>query len=302
MRVEEIAIHCSIFVATIIIGVLLFQVLKYLNSKPLGLQIVLDDLTKDAIIILGLTMTYTWITWIKLTQQYDYYLAKIIIDIGVAFRVALIVQALTVSVTRYLFVFHFELINNVAERKIKMVSRIFVTAVAVTCATFDDWTTGKKFLYLTENQLDKEQVPKSPKSLLSIIVGITSSIIIAHVQARIAYSNWKYPEMHAKNEISETYNLKMISVVTGISLVVVIIVISFVFAKILLWKSLLTLLCIRIIVLVMILLLIYSNKQMFVFVKRSLLPSQIDSNPSIPHNNPTPDIERNVQEPIQQAS
>ena len=90
----------------------------------------------------------------------------------------------------------------------------------------------------------------------------------------------------------------MISVVTGISLVVVIIVISFLFAKILLWKSLLTLLCIRIIVLVMILLLIYSNKQMFVFVKRSLLPSQIDSNPSIPHDNPTPDIERNIQEPI----
>ena len=85
MRVEEIAIHCSIFVATTIIGLLLYQVLKYLNSKPLGLQIVLDDLTKDAMVILGLTMTYTWITWIKLTQQYDYHLAKIIIDIGVAF-------------------------------------------------------------------------------------------------------------------------------------------------------------------------------------------------------------------------
>ena len=56
MRVEEIAIHCSIFVATIIIGVLLFKVLKYLNSKPLGLQIVFDDLTKDTMIILGLTI------------------------------------------------------------------------------------------------------------------------------------------------------------------------------------------------------------------------------------------------------
>ena len=151
MRVEEIAIHCSIFVATIIIGVLLIQVLKYLNSKPLGLQIVLDDLTKDAMVILGLTMTYTWITWIKLTQQYDYHLAKIIIDIGVAFRVALIVQALTFSITRYLFVFNFSHINNVAESSIKMVSRIFVAVVSISCAFFDDWTGGKKFLYLLNN-------------------------------------------------------------------------------------------------------------------------------------------------------
>ena len=58
MRVEEIAIHCVIFIANVAIYALLFKVWKYLNSKPLGFQTVLDDLAKDGMILLALTLTY----------------------------------------------------------------------------------------------------------------------------------------------------------------------------------------------------------------------------------------------------
>ena len=58
MRVEEIAIHCVIFIANVAIYALLFKVWKYLNSKPLGFQTVLDDLAKDGMILLALTLNY----------------------------------------------------------------------------------------------------------------------------------------------------------------------------------------------------------------------------------------------------
>ena len=268
MRAEEIAIHCVIFIANVAIYALLFKVWKYLNSKSLGFQTVLDDLAKDGMILLALTLTYNWIVWIKFYPEYNYYVAMIIINVGASFRVSLIVQALTFSITRYLFVFNFSHINNVAEGSIKMVSRIFVAVVSITCGIVDDWTGGKKFLYLTDKDKDKDQVPKSPTSLVSIIVAISSLLIIVYIQARISYAKWKYPEIYNNIEDNETYNLKIISVVTGILIVVVIIVLSFLFAKIDLWKSLLTLLCLRIIVLVAILLFIYSNPHLFNYFKK----------------------------------
>ena len=284
MRVEEIVIHCLIFLANIAIYALLFKVWKYLNSKSLGFQTVLDDLAKDGMILLALTLTYNWIVWIKFYPEYNYYVAMIIINVGASFRVSLIVQALTFSITRYLFVLNFSHINNVAEGSIKMASRIFLAVLSITCGTVDDWTGGKKFLYLTDK--DKDQVPKSPTSLVSIIVAISSLLIIVYIQARISYAKWKYPEIYNNNEDNETYNLKIISVVTGILIVVVIIVLSFLFAKIDLWKSLLTLLCLRIIVLVAILLFIYSNPHLFSFVKNNLKVCQGD--PFIQHTNPAP--------------
>ena len=288
MRAEEIAIHCLIFIANIAVYALLFQVWKYLNSKPLGLQTVLDDLAKDGMVLLAMVLTYNWTTWIKFSSEYNYYVALIIVNTGVMFRVSLILQALTFSITRYLFVFNFSHINNVAESSIKMVSRIFVAVVSISCAFFDDWTGGKKFLYLTENQIDKKLVPKNPKTLFTIIVAISSLLIIVYVQSRIAYAKWKYPEIYNNNEDGETFNLRIISVVTAILIVAVIIVISHIFARNALWKSLLTLLCTRIIVLVMILLLVYSNQHLFNFVKNCLRSFQGNPHPSTPQNDPTP--------------
>ena len=51
MKAEEIIIHCLILVIVFFIGMLLFQVWKYLNSKALASQTVLDDLAKDCMII-----------------------------------------------------------------------------------------------------------------------------------------------------------------------------------------------------------------------------------------------------------
>ena len=276
---------------------LLFKVWKYLNSKPLGLQTVLDDLTKDGMIILGLTITYEWITWIKFAPDYSYNAAMIITKINAFFRVSLMVQAFTFSVTRYLFVFSFQYINNVAEDNIKIASRICVAVLAITSATVDDWTTGKKFLYLTNNhQIDKTQI-KVSRPLFSFIVVITSLLIVAFVQARIAYKRSKHPELQNNVGENETYNLKMISVAVVLAIVMLTIILSSLYAKILLWKSLLIVFCVRSIVLFMILLTIYSNERMFLFVKNSLIPFYVDPDPEIPQVNSAPNDESPDQSP-----
>ena len=301
MAVEEIVLHCLISLTTLAIGVLMYQVWKYLNSKPLGLQTVLDDLTKDGMIILGLTITYEWITWIKFASVYSHDAAMIITKINAFFRVSLMVQAFTFSVTRYLFVFSFQYINNVSEENIKLASRICVVVLAMTSATVDDWTTGKKFSYLTENyQFDKTQGNES-KPLFSFIVVITSLLIVAIVQARIAYKRSKYPELQNNVGENDTYNLKMISVAVVLSIFMIIIILSSLYAKILLWKSLLIVLCVRIMVLLMILLTIYSNERMYLFIENNLMPFQVYLDPEIAHVNPAPTAESPVQQSIQSS-
>ena len=296
MVIGEIIVHCLIFIIIFAIIVLLFQIRNYFNAKPLGRQTVLDDLAKDGMVLLGLTTTYTWITWIKVTSQYNYYVVMVILQIGVFFRVSLVLQTLTFTVTKYLFVFHFEYINSVSERKIKKISRICVALLSIAGAIIDDLNMGKKFLYLSEDRIMKDQDSKGPIPLFSIIIGITSTLTIFFVHSRITYVKWKYPEFQKQEAENDTYNLKVMSVVVGILIVMVIIVFMYGYAKFLLLTSLLTLLCVRVIILVMILLLIYSNERMFIFVKKKLMPFQ-DS--FITHFDSLPIEEAPIQEPIQ---
>ena len=277
--------------------VLLYQVRKYFNAKSLGHQTVLDDLAKDGMVLLGLTTTYTWITWIKLTSQYNYYVVMAILQIGVFFRVSLVLQTLTFMVTRYLFVFHFECINSLSERKIKRISRICIILLSIVSAIFDDLNMGKKFLYLTKDRIVKDQDTKEPIPLFGIIIGITTTITIIFVHARITFVKWKYPEFQKQKAENDTFNLKVISVVVGIFIVMVIIVFIYGYSKFLLLTSLLTLLCVRVIIVLMILLLIYSNERMFIFVKKNLMPFQAD--PFITHFDSVSNGEAPIQEPTQ---
>ena len=172
-----------------------------------------------------------------------------------------------------------------------MVSRICVTVLAIACATIDDWTTAKKVVYLTENQINTEQPIKGPRPLLSTITSIASVLMIVYVQLRISYKRRKYPEFQNNKADSDTYNLKMISIVVGISLIIIIIVISSVFAKSIVLTSLITLLCVRIIAFVTILLLIYSNDRMFAFIKTHLLKCHTAPDPNVSQVNPLPNQE-----------
>lgn len=98
MKPEEIAIHCLIFFILLIIGIFLLQVWKYLNSKALGSQTVLDDLAKDGIVILGLGLIASWLSWMKIVNQYNYHIAMGTVRTVLALRVALYAQGMAFSV------------------------------------------------------------------------------------------------------------------------------------------------------------------------------------------------------------
>ena len=272
-----------------------------MNCKPLGLQTVLDDLTKDGMVILGLTIIYEWLTWIKFDYDYNCDVAIIVTKINAFFRVSLMAQAFTFSVTRYLFAFKFHYINNISEGNIKMTSRICVLMLASTCAIVDNWYSGKKFLYLTGNHQINNEETKDSRPFLTIIVVISSLMIVAFVQAQIAYTRFKHPELQNNVGADDTYNLKMISGAVVLSIVMLIVILASLYARIVLWKSLLIVLCVRMIVLFMILLVIYSNEKMSLFVKNSLMPFQVNPDPEISQVDSAPNEEIPVQEPIQHS-
>ena len=107
MRIEEIVVLALIFLTAICIWVLMYQVWKYLNSKSLGMQTVLDDLIKDGIIILGTALLVTWIMWIKVVPQYNYYAAMTITRIVLFVRVSILAQPGVFAIVKYQMVFHF---------------------------------------------------------------------------------------------------------------------------------------------------------------------------------------------------
>ena len=224
MKTEEIIIHCLIFFTQLVILVLLYQVRNYLKSKPLGLQTPLDDLVKDGMWFLVPTLISAWITWIKVVPIYNHYVAMSIVKIELFLRMAFVVQGLTFSVIRYLFVFHFNFINDINEKRIKNISRTFRTFLALICIIFDDLTVTKKYLYLTQNDFTPDQEEQGTKIMLSLIIVIISICAIVLVQARIVLMKWNNPEQpdHCTND-DDSYDL------TTISAAVLIIVLAFCF-------------------------------------------------------------------------
>ena len=155
-EVEEIVVLALIFVVALFIWVLLYQVWTYLNRKSLVMQSVLDDLIKDGIIILGTALLVTWIMWIKVIPQYSYYEAMGVTRIVLFVRVSVLALPGVFAVVKYQMVFHFDFINSVEDKRIKMISRAIIFTVASVCNLVTDCENSLEFLYLKELKLDEK--------------------------------------------------------------------------------------------------------------------------------------------------
>lgn len=277
------------------IGMLLFQVWKYLNSKALASKTVLDDLAKDCTIILGLALITSWVTWMKIAEEYNYYVAMGIVRSGLALRIGLMAQGMAFSTVRYLFLFHFEDINSVDENTIKLVARVFALILALLCAVFEDFSKNIKFLYLTEINIDKNLVYQS--SISTHVMLIISLFVIFFVQGRIVYFKWKHPDPPQNQNVNDQYNLKAISFACFIALIQFSVLIVIAFVETIVIVQLLKILASYVLALMMIMLLIYSNENMSNFVMAQLKTqiSFIEPDPEMsPNDNPSnPDDEEN---------
>ena len=304
MRIEEIVVLALIFLTAICIWVLMYQVWKYLNSKSLGMQTVLDELIKEGIIILGTALLVTWIMWIKVVTQYNYYAAMTIAWIVLFVRVSVLAQPGVFAIVKYQMVFHFDFINSIDDEKIKMMSRAFVFTLALVCNIVMDFENTLEFLYLKEIQLDETFDVRRAKP--DFVVLIISVLVIGFVQGRIVYERWKnpLPQQQESQNGEEKYNLKVISFVCMIFLIESVILISLLSIKLFALGQMLNILGFYIMLFTSIMLTVYSNKKMYLYVKKQFInqPSQIHPEPvtqqDIDPENPDPSQNAN-QIPLQ---
>ena len=186
-----------ILITILAIFVLIYQVRNYLNSKPFGLQTVLDCLAKDGIIVLGSRQLLSWALMIKIVPEYNYYIVMSICNLNFFLGIALVVQCSIFSIIRYLFVFHFNFINSRSERKITIITRTCVVVLASICIIIDDISKSRKFLHLTNSHFKETDVPKKVYLyfMSSIIITCVSILIMTFVQARIVHEKRKMPEI-----------------------------------------------------------------------------------------------------------
>ena len=258
----------------------MYQVWTYLSSKSLGMQTVLDNLIKDGIIILGTALLVTWIMWIKVVPQYNYYAAMTIARILLFVRICVLAQPGVFAIVKYQMVFHFELINSIDDERIKMMSRAFVCTLALVCNWLTDFENSLEFLYLKEQQLDDTYQVR--KGFAVLVISIISALVVGFVQVRIAYTRWKYPlSLNSIENDKEQYDPKVISLLCLIFLIETIVCISLLFVELFALVRMLQMLAFDVLFLLSIIFAIYSNKKMYSYVKKQFtsLPSQIHPEP-----------------------
>ena len=157
---------------------------KYLASKPLGRQTILDTMIKDHIIVTTWNFISSTLIYIKFTEHYSHEVAMFVVTLNQLSIMAFLLQILVTIVTRYLYIFHPGFMNETSEKNIVITTRYFVGLGALASAFLDDFGKGgPEYTYLT-NSVIKE--PKDMPSLwLLQVVLVLNLVFLIFTQVRI---------------------------------------------------------------------------------------------------------------------
>ena len=98
---------------------------KYLNHKALGMQTVFDQTLKGLIqTFLSLSLT-SWLVFVKVSEKYDEMIALIITKCHYFILIWTYLWALVLVLTRYVIVFHHDVMDNIEDSKYIKV-RLFI--------------------------------------------------------------------------------------------------------------------------------------------------------------------------------
>ena len=90
---------------------------KYLNHKALGMQTVFDQTLKVMIqSFLSLSLT-SWLVFVKVTEKYNETIALIITKCHYFIFISTYLWTLVLVLTRYVIIFHNEVIDNIEDSK-----------------------------------------------------------------------------------------------------------------------------------------------------------------------------------------
>ena len=264
MNLEEAALHSLIFIILLVIGTLVIQVWRYLDSKSTGHQTLLDEVAKDGILVFYLTIVINWLSWIKIGDNYNYYIALVLVKISQCSQVLTMGQAVIFNVVRYQYVFHFEHINSVDEKKYRIISQTLSTTVAVICGFIEDRSKTYKMLNLIHSSIDDEMYHFTP--ITSVIFRLITIAIIVFLQIRIVVYKRKLP---SGDEENQDINPKYIAPACLFAIIhVSVLTVSF-FVKMKINGELTRLATVYFDFVVIIVILLYGNKNMSLFVKRT---------------------------------
>ena len=278
MNLEEAALHSLIFIILLVIGTLVIQVWRYLDSKSTGNQTFLDEVAKDGILVFYLTIVINWLTWIKIGDNYNYYVAVVLVKISQCSQVLTMGQAVIFNVVRYQYIFHFDYINSVNEKKFKIITQTLSTTIAVICGFIEDRSKTYKMLNLIHSSVDDKMYHFTP--ITSGIFRLILIAIIVCIQIRIVVYKQKAP---SGDKEKEDFNPRFVA--AAFLFVIIhasVLTVSF-FVKMRIIGELTRLGIAYFDFVVVIVILLYGNKNMSVFVKRTF--SKTSSRIAPIHNN-----------------
>ena len=108
-----------------------YLVWKYLNNKPLGMQTILDHMTKDYIKICIVNIIMSWLTSFKFIPSYEHHIAITILMCNYFSILAWFWQIFVTVIIRYITIFYSPILNNIDDIKVKMTTRCFVGFVSL---------------------------------------------------------------------------------------------------------------------------------------------------------------------------
>ena len=158
---EHLAFWFACKVVIQIMGCLIaYVVWKYIASKPLGQQTILDRMIQDYIIINVTNFFTSTFIYLKFSKQYSHEMAMCFLAINQAGIMAWMLQIMAKIAIRYLYIFHPGFMNETKDWKIILATRGFIGIGALASVFLNDYGEGgPDYIYLTNSYSKTPQKP-----------------------------------------------------------------------------------------------------------------------------------------------
>ena len=161
----------------------------YLSKKPLGMQTIFDVMIKDLLLInLSVAVPTSLVNVEPLNEPWRPETAIVILLTTHTCGVALIMQAFTTVLVRYLTIFHGTWINQLREASVIWTSRMLVLVVSVVSAALE-WCTEDMSLTLGYQHMTGQPVSNHHQSNSST-VSVMALVLIFVIFVQIKIEWW----------------------------------------------------------------------------------------------------------------
>ena len=138
-------------VVQIIVCVVAYVLWKYLASKPLGQQTVLDKMIQDHIVTSIVNNFTSGLIYMKFSDKYSHDIAMSLLAANQAALMVYLLQIMMIIIIRYLYIFHPGFMNETSDNVVILVTRSFLGLGALASVLLNDYggEGGLEYNYIT---------------------------------------------------------------------------------------------------------------------------------------------------------